>query len=187
MVPVAGRSCLNTATAYIGLGSNLGDGLSILQRAWKRIGEHDRITLDRLSSPYLTEPMGMKSSNWFTNAAGALQTSFSAQDLLAYLLTVEAEFGRTRLPETTGYQDRTLDLDILVYDDSIISSVNLILPHPELEKRLFVLEPLAEIAPELCSFPDGVTMLEKRRRLLSSMAAGEREPQKSKKGRWNEG
>jgi 2-amino-4-hydroxy-6-hydroxymethyldihydropteridine diphosphokinase len=175
---------VNTTTAYIGLGSNLGDGLAILQSAWKRIGEDKRITQGQISSPYMTAPLDMESSNWFTNAVGALKTSYSALEFLKYLLAIEADFGRTRSPDTQGYQDRTLDLDILFFGDSVMSTETLTLPHPKLESRLFVLEPLAEIAPLLKSQNDGITMREKRQQLHAFIDSGKVEQQEITKGGW---
>lgn len=134
--------------ACIGLGSNLGDSLSILQNAWKLLCEHPDIIPVSLSSPYRTEPVGMKSCNWFLNAAGCVETTLQPNELLSFLLEHEKHFGRTRNLVTKGYQDRTLDLDILLFDDIILNSPNLVIPHPYLHKRLFAVGPLAEIEPQ---------------------------------------
>ena len=173
-------------TAYIGLGSNLGDGPAILQGAWQRIGEHKSVFLSRLSSPYLTAPVGMISTNWFTNAVGAVETSFAPPALLDFLLGIESEFGRTRSPDTIGYQDRVLDLDILFFGETVMTTADLTLPHPELEKRLFVLAPLAEIAPQLRNLHDGEVMEEKMQQLYASINSGRVEPQEISRGVWNE-
>jgi 2-amino-4-hydroxy-6-hydroxymethyldihydropteridine diphosphokinase len=135
-------------TAYIGLGSNLGDSLQVLQQAWKTLGEQPGIHLAALSGPYRTEPVGMISNHRFINAAGALQTTLPPGDLLQTLLQVENLFGRIRSAAKGHYQDRILDFDLLLYDDILLEQGDLVVPHPELQRRLFVLYPLSEIAPE---------------------------------------
>ncbi|MCW5212643.1 2-amino-4-hydroxy-6-hydroxymethyldihydropteridine diphosphokinase [Desulfobulbus sp. TB] len=132
-------------TAYIGLGSNLGQSHSLLLDAWKSLAQHPDIKAQPLSSPYRTKPVGMKSKHWFINAVGQLSTRFSPEALLDLLLATELRFGRVRHPEQEGYQDRTLDLDLLLYDNCIMQTDRLVLPHPAMHERLFVLIPLAEI------------------------------------------
>ncbi|MCF6188780.1 MAG: 2-amino-4-hydroxy-6-hydroxymethyldihydropteridine diphosphokinase [Desulfobulbaceae bacterium] len=134
-------------TCCIGLGSNLGNSLQILQDSWQRLGEQNDINLQALSAPYRTEPVDMESEHWFINAAGLLTTALSPEALLDQLLRVEQEFGRRRDPHNSGYQDRTLDLDVLLYGDLRIGTSRLQIPHPEMHKRLFVLVPLADLAP----------------------------------------
>jgi 2-amino-4-hydroxy-6-hydroxymethyldihydropteridine diphosphokinase len=133
---------------FIGLGSNLGDGPAIVSAAWRTIGEEARITTVAISHPYVSSPVGMDSRHWFTNCVGELKTDLTAQELLRTLLGIEAAFGRTRDGKVTGYQDRVLDLDILYFGDLSLNEPGLILPHPRIAERLFVLSPLAEIAPE---------------------------------------
>ncbi len=135
-------------TAYIGLGSNLGDSLQVLQQAWQTLGRRPGIHLAGLSGPYRTEPVGMISNHSFINAAGALQTTLPPGELLQSLLHVEDMFGRTRSAEKGQYQDRILDFDLLLYGDLLLEQGDLVVPHPELQRRLFVLYPLSEIAPE---------------------------------------
>ena len=132
------------ALVFIGLGSNLGDTRVHVRQGWQRLGNHPDITLLAISSPYKTAPMGMESDQWFTNAVGVLQTTLSASDLLQHMLRVEEEMGRDR----KAGMDRTLDLDILYYDDEIIAEAALEIPHPEISRRLFVLVPLVEVAPD---------------------------------------
>ena len=136
-------------TACIGLGSNLGDSLRLVREAWLALGRDPDIVPGPLSSPFRSEPVGMVSSNWFINAVGLVQTALPPLELLERLLALEKRFGRLRDKGTEGYQDRTLDLDLLLYDDLVLADQHLVLPHPELHRRLFVLLPLAEIAPEL--------------------------------------
>ena len=130
--------------AFIGLGSNLGDGQGNLIDAWQRLGKTTGINLIRLSSPYRTEPIGMDTEHWFTNAVGEISTSLSPTELLEAMLAIEAKLGRDRALT----QDRPVDLDLLYYGDLMIQSQALTVPHPQIAHRLFVLAPLAEIAPE---------------------------------------
>lgn len=135
--------------AYIGLGSNLGNCRENLLQAWARLGAVKDVKLLALSSPYRSEPVGMESTNWFINAVGSLQTSLSPDELLAAMLAIENGLGRKR---STGNKpsDRSVDLDLLYWDDRVSTGADLILPHPEIANRLFVLQPLVEIAPEVC-------------------------------------
>jgi len=130
--------------AFIGLGSNLGNGRDNIRRAWQLVADADGVTAIGISSPYLTEPVGMESGQWFTNAAGALVTTLSPHELLSLLLGVERELGRDRAQG----RDRTVNLDILLYDDLILATGDLVIPHPEMHTRLFVLAPLEELAPD---------------------------------------
>ena len=132
------------ALVFIGLGSNIGSGRDNIQQAWRLLGRQENILALGLSSPYLTEPVGMISDHWFTNAVGALETRLTAADLLDTMLNIEKEMGRDR----GRGMDRPIDLDILYYDDDIINEPTLTIPHPEIAGRLFVLAPLAEIAPD---------------------------------------
>jgi 2-amino-4-hydroxy-6-hydroxymethyldihydropteridine diphosphokinase len=129
--------------AFIGLGSNLGDGQTNLIEAWHRLGQVAGISLIRLSSPYRTEPVGMDTEHWFTNTVGEICTSLSPTELLAAMLAIETDLGRDRALT----QDRPVDLDLLYYGDLMIQSQALTVPHPRIAHRLFVLAPLAEIAP----------------------------------------
>ena len=137
-------------SAYIGLGSNLGKSRNLLREAWQFLGRRPEITLQTLSSPYRTRPVGMESSRRFINAVGCLRTSLCPEALLDILLRTEQRFGRVRHPEQKGYQDRTLDLDLLLYGAcTVMQTDRLTLPHPALHERLFVLVPLAEIHARL--------------------------------------
>jgi len=136
-------------TACIGLGSNLGSSRKLLQDAWHVLSAHPALAPQILSSAYRTKPVAMESSHWFINAVGLLKTSLAPLELLEVLLQVEEEFGRIRTPNRSGYQDRTLDLDVLLFDDLVLDSAALTLPHPAMDERWFVLVPLGEIAPHL--------------------------------------
>jgi len=156
--------------AWIGLGSNLGPGRATLSASWEELGRTDGIETLALASPYRTQPLGMASTQLFTNSAGALATRLPPRELLAVLLAVEARFGRQRAAGQAGQEDRRLDLDLLCYDDVVLQTPQLLLPHPRLHQRLFVLVPLAEISPELVHPVLGRTV----RRLLRELeAAGE--------------
>jgi 2-amino-4-hydroxy-6-hydroxymethyldihydropteridine diphosphokinase len=133
-------------TAYIGLGANLGCRRESLLQAWARLGEVKGVKLLDLSSPYRSEPVGMESANWFINAAGSLQTSLQPDELLAAMLAVEAGLGRKRGLQGRP-EDRPIDLDLLYWGERISKDSRLILPHPEIANRLFVLLPLVEIGP----------------------------------------
>ncbi len=129
--------------AVIGLGSNLGDGRANLQAAWQRLVKRVGRPV-ALSSPYLTAPVDMASSLLFTNAVGLLETALPPERLLAVMLELEREMGRDR----RNGRDRIIDLDLLFYDELVIKSAALVLPHPHLARRAFVLVPLAEILPD---------------------------------------
>lgn len=131
------------AHAFIGLGSNLGDGRENLSLAWEKLTTTAGRSIG-LSSPYLTEPVGMESEYLFTNAVGLLETKLDPQTLLAAMLDLEKQMGRDRKKG----KDRTVDLDILFYDNLVMNTLYLVLPHPEIANRFFVLAPLAELAPK---------------------------------------
>lgn len=137
-------------TAYIGLGSNLnspaGGPKATLAAAIIRLGALGEVTAQ--SSFYDTAPVGFTDQPRFANAVIALETQLPPLALLHELLSIEREFGRDR-GATPPKGPRTLDLDLLLIDDAIITHPQLILPHPAIAERRFVLAPLAEIAPQL--------------------------------------
>jgi len=147
---------LKTELAFVGLGSNLGNGRQNLLAAWQRLGEIPGIEILRLSSPYLTEPLGIVTEHWFTNAVGEIRTGLQPEALLAHMLQIEEEMGRNR----SMTDDRPVDLDLLYFADLVLRSETLTLPHPALSGRLFVLAPLAELAPALLHPLLGQTTLE---------------------------
>lgn len=132
------------ANVYISLGSNLGNKQSNLEKAIEQL--HQRAGVVRQKSTiYETEPWGYASFNNFLNQVVHITTDHTPLELLAILLKIESDLGRQRNSE--GLQDRVIDLDILFYDDQVISSDKLKIPHPRFHERLFMLEPMAEIAP----------------------------------------
>lgn len=131
-------------SAYISLGSNLGDRHQHLNDAVAAI-KKEVGTVDAISSVYETPAWGFEGASFF-NAVLRVSTLLNAEQLLDVLMRIEFQLGRVRNTEK-GYQSRTIDLDILFYEDALISTEDLQVPHPELQNRLFVLQPLADIAP----------------------------------------
>ena len=127
--------------AYVGLGSNLGDRESLLRRAAELIGAV------RLSEVRETEPWGLEQQPRFLNAVAEIETELSPRRLLDQLLDIEARLGRERIGPKWG--PRTIDLDLLLYGDETVDEPGLVVPHPRLLEREFVLEPLADLVPWL--------------------------------------
>lgn len=135
--------------AFIGLGSNLEDPRSQLQRAFADLDALPDTTLVAHSSLYRSAPVGYLDQPDFVNAVAQLETGLSPQDLLRSLLDIEHRHGRER---TFRNAPRTLDLDVLLYDDLQLHEHGLTIPHPQMHLRAFVLQPLLEIAPG-CEIP----------------------------------
>lgn len=133
------------AIIYLGLGTNIGNKRRNLITAAALLAERVGDVL-ALSGFYETEPWGFESNNWFLNAAVKLNTDYSPQELLVITQQIEKELGRTEKSNGT-YHDRVIDIDILLYDDEVLQTPELVLPHPLMHERKFVMEPLAEIAP----------------------------------------
>ena len=169
---------------YIGLGSNLGDGINILLEAWKSIGEVAGVDCLKLSSPYQTAPVDMNSQHWFTNAVGQLAVNLTPLQLLEKMMEVEASFGRNRKDRSFGYQDRTLDLDMLYFADVVMNNPELVLPHPRIGSRLFVLVPLVEIAPLQSDPVSGRAVSQMKSDLLNTMDKTAQKKQEIIKGSW---
>lgn len=127
-------------------GSNLDDRSFYIQQAIKLIKERVGVVTAQ-SSVYESEPWGYTSSNSFYNQLIVVETKFNPQDVLCQLQKIEYQLGRVR-DRGGKYIDRTLDLDILFYDDLVMNSERLVIPHPEVANRRFVLAPLAELFPE---------------------------------------
>ena len=135
---------MDLVTVYLGLGSNLGDRQCNLLQALDLLAEKMRIA--RISSLYETEPVGWSPQPLFLNAVCQATTSLDPEELLALIKGIEAVLGRE---PSFPNAPRTMDIDILLYGNQIINTAKLVVPHPRLEERAFVLVPLAEIAPDL--------------------------------------
>ncbi len=134
--------------AYIGLGANLGEREKTIAEALRRIDDDERTSLLRSTIPIETDPVGYEDQPPFLNAAASLTTTRSPHELLDLLLEIERGLGRVR-GEGPRYGPRTIDLDLLLYGDETIDEEALEVPHPRLHERRFVLEPLAELDPDL--------------------------------------
>ncbi|MCB1214677.1 MAG: 2-amino-4-hydroxy-6-hydroxymethyldihydropteridine diphosphokinase [Deltaproteobacteria bacterium] len=144
--------------AYLGLGSNLGDRKGYLSKALESLKAHPQIEVGRISHFYETEPLTLngESQNAYLNACVQVKTSLNAVQLFRVLEKIEQENGRTR---EYPWAPRTLDLDLLFFGDEIYRSKSLSIPHPEAHRRRFVLEPLAEIAPDYIHPIKGLSIL----------------------------
>ena len=143
-------------TAYIALGSNLGDRSQNLRRALDRLGATPGIELIRVSA-FLENPAvgGPEASPPFINAVAEVRTTLPAEHLLEILLSIEKHFGRVRRDK---WEPRIIDLDVILYGRQIIESDTLTIPHPLMHQRRFVLQPLAEIAPGVVHPQWGLTI-----------------------------
>jgi 2-amino-4-hydroxy-6-hydroxymethyldihydropteridine diphosphokinase len=130
---------------YLSLGSNLGDRMEHLNRAIQQLGGAG-VAVKRISCVYETEPVGLQAQPWFLNLIVEAESELFPMQLLDRLQTIERELGRRRI---IAQGPRTIDIDILFYGGFRIKSERLTVPHPRLEQRRFVLEPLAELAPDL--------------------------------------
>jgi len=140
--------------AYLGLGGNMGEREVMLARAAARLDAHPGIRVLGRSSLYETEPVGPAGQPWYLNAVLETETSLSPLELLGACKQIEADLGRRR---GLRWGPRPIDIDILLFGHFEISTPDLVIPHPELRKRAFVLVPLAEIAPDLV-LPGGGTV-----------------------------
>ncbi|HXH87532.1 MAG TPA: 2-amino-4-hydroxy-6-hydroxymethyldihydropteridine diphosphokinase [Gaiellaceae bacterium] len=133
--------------AFIGLGSNLGEREETLRRALELLGERAGVRVVAVSPLHETDPVGYLDQPRFLNGAAQLETELTPLALLDALLDVEKALGRVR--EGPRFGPRTLDLDLLLYGDTVVDEPGLTVPHPRLHERRFVLEPLAELDPAL--------------------------------------
>lgn len=133
---------------FLSLGSNLGDRLSNIQQAVSSLSMSEHIKIIKTSSFYETEPWGNKNQDWFINACIAIDTDFTCEELLKYCQNIEAQLGRIR-KANEKWSQRVIDIDILMYDDKIINSSNLTIPHPLMHLRAFVLVPMLEVKADL--------------------------------------
>ena len=132
-------------TAYLSLGSNLGKRETNLHRALELLASPE-VRVTRVSSTYETEPRDLRHQPWFLNIIAEIETTLFPLQLLGRIQKIEKELGRQR---TVDKGPRTLDIDIVLFGNSVIETPRLHVPHPRMQDRRFVLEPLAELAPEL--------------------------------------
>jgi 2-amino-4-hydroxy-6-hydroxymethyldihydropteridine diphosphokinase len=131
-------------TAYVGLGANLGDREATIRRALGLLASRPEIEVGAVSSLRETEPVGLVDQPRFLNGVARLETTLAPRELLDALLETERELGRER---RVRWGPRTIDLDLLLFGDTVLDEPGLTLPHPRLHERRFALEPLAELAP----------------------------------------
>lgn len=131
---------------YLILGSNKGDRPAFLSAARARI---ELLALEGINASFIyeSEPWGFDASTWFLNMAISLDSALGPLDLIDRLLKIEADLGRVRSDEATGYESREIDIDIIFYGEKVLDTSRLTLPHPRMHQRRFVLEPLCDIAP----------------------------------------
>ena len=134
------------AHAYIGFGSNIDDRFNYITQALQLLLEADDVSLIQISSLYETEPVGYEEQDWFLNGVVAINTDRPVHQLLALLKKIEEAVGREH---RARWGPREVDLDLLIYDQCCINTPDLIVPHPEMHQRSFVLVPFAEIAPDV--------------------------------------
>ena len=146
-------------TVYLGLGSNLGDKRKNIEKALALLSERVGEIL-ALSDFYETEPWGYYSSEIFINAAVKLETMLLPVELLSVTQEIERETGRDKKTSCSVYHDRIIDIDILLYDDLILQTPDLTIPHLLMHQRMFVLQPLCEIAPDMLHPVSGKTITE---------------------------
>ncbi len=150
-------------TAYIALGANLGDRAATISRAIGLLNETPGATVAAVSSLHETAALTRvgvdPESPAYINACAAIESTLSPRELLYALLEIERRLGRTRTPGER-WAPRTIDLDLLLFGGSVIDEPGLVVPHPRMHERRFVLEPLAEIAPDAVHPALGVTIAE---------------------------
>ena len=132
-------------TVFISIGSNIGDRLGNCKKAIKGLADNENIRLIKLSSFYETEPWGEIEQDWFINCAANIETTLDAKALFALLQDIEKGLGRNRGKKGGA---RVIDLDILFFNRDVTETKEIIIPHPLLHKRRFVLTPASEIAPD---------------------------------------
>jgi len=145
---------LRDETAFLGLGSNLGDRLAMLQKAVDLLYADRKVQVDGVSTVYETEPVGGPEQESFYNLAVRVRTRRSPRRLLALCHQIERQLGRVK---TERWGPRTIDLDILLWDGRVVAAHSLQIPHPRLAERAFALIPLIELAPG-ATLPDGTSL-----------------------------
>jgi len=147
----------DTVTAYIGLGSNLGDRRAFVRRAVETLGALDGVTVVEQSELYETDPVGGPPQPRFLNGVVKIECRMSVHETFQHLHRIEETLGRTREGKN---QPRPIDLDLLLWGDAVVDDEGLTVPHPRLHERWFVLRPLADIAPDVRHPVLGLTIKE---------------------------
>jgi 2-amino-4-hydroxy-6-hydroxymethyldihydropteridine diphosphokinase len=129
---------------FLGLGSNIGNKEDYINRALTFISE--LYTVKKISHLYLTEPVGNIKQDWFLNCVVEIQTDVDPKKLLSTVKSIERKLGRTK---TVKNKPRTIDIDILFYGENVLKTKNLVIPHPSIQDRLFVLQPMMDINSDL--------------------------------------
>lgn len=138
---------MEAVDVYLGIGSNIGDRHSYINQAIQEVDKIARVI--SISELYETEPLGFKADQNFINCCIKIRCSMTPHQLLKALREIERELGRLEKSKNGMYKSRTIDLDILFFGDLTYSDKQLVIPHPELHNRSFVIQPLNDIAPEL--------------------------------------
>jgi 2-amino-4-hydroxy-6-hydroxymethyldihydropteridine diphosphokinase len=136
-----------THIAYIGVGSNIGDKLSNCKKGVISLAERQNTKIKKWSRFYQTEPVDYKDQDWFINGVVKIETDIDAFQLIKEIKSIERAAGRTDTPVRFG--PRILDMDILLFDDIVVNSGGLIIPHPRMHKRRFVLKPICDLDPSI--------------------------------------
>ena len=136
-----------TNIAYVSTGSNMGDKLKNCRSGLAALDQTDGIRIESVSAFYLTEPMEYTDQPWFVNAAARIRTALGPFDLLAALKSLEQQSGR--VDSGIRFGPRTLDFDIIFYNDMVLDTPTLIVPHPRMHEREFVLRPVCDLTPDL--------------------------------------
>jgi 2-amino-4-hydroxy-6-hydroxymethyldihydropteridine diphosphokinase len=153
---------------YIGLGSNLGDRKANIREAEEKLAALPDTRIVKASSLYESEPLG-NAKTWFVNSVLEIETEFEADELLKRTKAIETAMGRKRV-KGKRWGSRIIDLDLLLFDNQTVNKRNLKLPHPEMQKRRFVLLPLSELAPHVTHPQLGTT--------ISELLGGLKDPKK---------
>lgn len=142
---------------FLGIGGNLGDRIGNLHQAIEQLSQKISVPKN-VSSIYLSEPWGFTHAKYFTNIVAEFETTLSADEVLTIAFEVEANLKRTR--SGNGYEGRTMDIDVLFFNEDIFCTERLTVPHPHICNRLFVLLPMAEIAPDFVHPQNKKTILQ---------------------------
>jgi len=160
---VLNKEIMKSNTAYLGFGSNIGDRRGNIEKAKMLLSQNAGIEIVLLSKFYETSPVGLKDQPDFINAAVKIYTNLNPYELLIVCQAIERELLRIK---TIRWGPRTIDIDILLYNDIILNKADLVLPHPFMHEREFVLRPMMDIAPSLVHPTCNLTIKQLHDRLI---------------------